>query len=213
MRIIPLARTPRTYSATAYLVLGTWNRLDDVNTLIDVGIDEFIAEEISRLNTGVGKRPVERIILTHNHFDHAGGAAALKERYKAELLAWAPGPGVDRLLQDGEELRLGDEWFEVIHMPGHSHDSICLYNRSEGVLFSGDSPLRIHSPNGTYLAEFVAVLDRLASLPVRAIYPGHDAPILSGAADLLRQSAANARQGILVASRSCGEKSEHAHVA
>ncbi len=195
MKIVPLARTPRTYSAMAYLVLGTWNRLDDVNTLVDVGIDDFIAEEISHINTGVGKRPVDRIILTHNHFDHAGGAATLKERYKAELLAWAPGPGVDRLLQDGEELRLGDQWFEVIHMPGHSHDSICLFNYSEGVLFSGDSPLRITTPHGTYLAAFTEVLHRLASLPVQAIYSSHDPPLMQGATALLQKSAALATAG------------------
>jgi hypothetical protein len=47
---------------------------------------------------------------------------------------------------------MGDGYFEVIHMPGHSSDSICLYNQAEGVLFAGDSPVLITSSTGTYEA-------------------------------------------------------------
>ena len=73
MKVISLKRHPKAYSCNAYLVLGSWNRLEDMNTLVDVGIDGFVIDEIERISTGCGKKPVEQVVLTHGHFDHAGG--------------------------------------------------------------------------------------------------------------------------------------------
>ena len=79
MRVIPLRHNPKGYTANAYLVLGDWNALQDVNTLVDVGTDGYVLDEIATASTGVGKRPVERVILTHSHFDHRGGLAKVVE--------------------------------------------------------------------------------------------------------------------------------------
>jgi glyoxylase-like metal-dependent hydrolase (beta-lactamase superfamily II) len=83
---------------------------------------------------------------------------------------------------------MGDENFEVIHTPGHSSDSICLYNQTEGVLFAGDSPLMITSSTGTYEAGFLAALKKVCARDVRAIYFGHGAPLLAGCNTRLRRS-------------------------
>ena len=78
--------------------------------------------------------------------------------------------------------------FEVIHTPGHSSDSICLYNQAEGVLFAGDSPLLITSPTGTYETGFLVALEKLCARDVRRIYFGHGAPLTEGCNQRLRES-------------------------
>jgi glyoxylase-like metal-dependent hydrolase (beta-lactamase superfamily II) len=58
------------------------------------------------------------------------------------VFAFSPNTdGVDCLVRDGDTVKMGDAYFEVIHTPGHSSDSICLYNRPAGVLFAGDTPV------------------------------------------------------------------------
>lgn len=70
MKVFCLGGNDNNYSCKAYLILGDWNSLNDVNTLVDVGVDDWIVHEIEGVSTGVGKRPVEQIILTHSHYDH-----------------------------------------------------------------------------------------------------------------------------------------------
>jgi len=176
MKVLLLNKESRIYSSNAYLVLGTWNRLDDMNTLIDVGTDESILREIRKANTGVGKKRVEQVILTHNHFDHTGNLRAITETYQPRVYAYSDGEYVDETLKDGQKLKVGDREFEVIHTPVHSSDSICLYCAEEGILFSGDTPLRIIGIGGTYSTSFVTVLESLKKLDIRAVYSGHDKP-------------------------------------
>ena len=105
------------------------------------------------------------------------------------MFAFSPNTdGVDCLLRDGDAIKMGDGYFEVIHTPGHSSDSICLYNRAEGVLFAGDSPLLITSPPGTYEAGFLAALEKVCARDVRRIYFGHGAPLTEHCNERLRES-------------------------
>jgi glyoxylase-like metal-dependent hydrolase (beta-lactamase superfamily II) len=83
---------------------------------------------------------------------------------------------------------MGDRDFEIVHTPGHSSDSICLYNEAEGVLFAGDSPLLITSPTGTYEAGFLTALEKLCARDVRRIYFGHGAPLTERCNERLRES-------------------------
>ncbi|HIJ58999.1 MAG TPA: hypothetical protein HPP56_00070 [Nitrospirae bacterium] len=69
MRIICLNKSKKIYSANPYLILGDWNTLDDVNTLIDVGTDDTIIEEIEQINTGVGKKRIDQVILLITQVD------------------------------------------------------------------------------------------------------------------------------------------------
>jgi glyoxylase-like metal-dependent hydrolase (beta-lactamase superfamily II) len=186
MNVVPLTVPSAVYNCRPYLVLGTWNRIEDVNAIIDPGADAAVVAQVEQASTGVGKRPVEVVVLTHNHFDHAAAAGAIKDRFGAKVLAWAPGHGVDETLRDGQLLRLGDGLFEVIHLPVHSDDSICLYCAQEGILFSGDTALRILNPEGTYSLAFVHFLERLVGLPLRHIYGGHDPPWENNIAEILR---------------------------
>ncbi len=181
MKVIPLKRNPKTYSCRAYLVLGSWNRLEDVNTLVDVGIDGFVIDEIEGISTGCGKKPIEQVVLTHCHFDHASGLTAIINKYHPKVCAFTKIDGVDDLLGDGNMLRMGDRYFDVLHAPVHSHDSICLHCSQDGVLFTGDTPLRALAPNRVFISEQAPALERIARLRVEMIYSGHDEPLTTNA--------------------------------
>jgi glyoxylase-like metal-dependent hydrolase (beta-lactamase superfamily II) len=206
MRIVILEHSSQIYSCEVYLVLGSGSRMEDINTLVDVGQDPAIFASIGRASTGVGKWPVEQVVLTHVHSDHSALLPRIRETFHPRVCAFSPSvEGVDSVLRGGETIRMGDQVFEVIHTPGHSSDSICLYNQTEGVLFAGDSPVLIASATGTYEAGFLAALDKICARDVRQIYFGHGPPLTEHCNERLRESlrmatgspsAAGTRQGI-----------------
>ena len=191
MKIIGIKGDERIYTCNAYLVLGTWKRIEDVNALIDIGTNGSVMDSIEMISTGVGKRPVERVVLTHNHFDHSGGVMEVKRKYSPEILACKKFDGVDKVLSDGQIIRLGDRDFEVIFTPGHSDDSICLYCAEEKVLFSGDTPLKIMTKEGGYSQEFISSLERIAQREIAIIYSGHDVPRTNNIREMLQTTISN----------------------
>ncbi|MFZ5776147.1 MAG: MBL fold metallo-hydrolase [Thermodesulfobacteriota bacterium] len=180
MRIISLRKSDTVYSCNSYMILGDWNRLEDVNTIIDPGTDGFILRELALLSTGFGKRPVEQVILTHNHFDHASAVTLLKKRYNPKVYAFVDGPGVDERLHDGQWIAAGDDFLEVIHTPGHSSDSICLYAPSVKALFSGDTSFSRTEADWRGEPEYMDGMRKVAGRRVAAIYSGHDGPVRLG---------------------------------
>jgi glyoxylase-like metal-dependent hydrolase (beta-lactamase superfamily II) len=96
----------------------------------------------------------------------------------------------DATLRGGEKLRIGGFLFDVIWTPGHSPGHVCLYERSEHILISGDHVLPSITPNVSYhpemdanpLAAFLSSLDILAQLDVALVLPAHEHPFndLSG---------------------------------
>ena len=196
MRIVTLENSGQIYTSQVYLVLGDQSRLEDVNTLVDVGQDPAVLRSIERAPAGVGKWPVEQVVLTHGHSDHCALLPRIRQAYRPTVLAFSAClPGVDSVLRDGDFIRMGNQDFEIIHTPGHSSDSICLYNQTGGVLFAGDSPLMISSPAGTYEAGFLAALEKLCARDVRRIYFGHGAPLEERCNQRLRESMRMAAAG------------------
>jgi glyoxylase-like metal-dependent hydrolase (beta-lactamase superfamily II) len=193
MRVIELSKSASIYTCRSYLLLGDWNQLDDVNTLIDPGTDGSVIDQIEMLSTGCGKVPVEQVILTHNHFDHAGGAEIFKQRYGARVYAWSEGKDVDGLLHDGQIIKAGDDQLQVLHTPGHSSDSICLYNFTHRILFSGDTQLRIRTAGEIFAREYIETLRRLSTLRIDTVYSGHDEPIDSNAEGIILETLRNVR--------------------
>ena len=102
------------------------------------------------------------IVLTHDHLDHAEGAARLASM-AGGIAILHPGGGDDA----------GP--FEVLPSPGHSRDSVCLIHGR--VCFSGDTVLgegSVFVPGGGGgLAGYLAALERLLELDLEAICPGH----------------------------------------
>ena len=197
MKIINLTENSKVYTSNAYLLLGSWNALSDVNTLVDVGRDPVVIEKINNASTGVGKKRIDQVILTHSHYDHAGLLPLIRTHFEPCVHAFSPYlETVDYVLKDGDTLKFGDRMFEVIHTPGHSHDSICLYGEEDGILFAGDTPLIIHRPGDTYQKEFVQALEKISRKSIRAIYFGHGHPMLEHCNHRLRASVENVRKSV-----------------
>lgn len=188
MKVVNLTAGSPTYTSNAYLVTGSWNRLVDVNTLVDVGRDPGLLERLEGADVGVGQRRLAQVILTHGHYDHASLLPELTARYHPTVCAFMPFEGVHRVLKVGEVVRLGDSWFEVLHIPGHSQDSICLVSAHDKVLFSGDTALLIRGADATHEAPYLDGLADLTRYDIRTVYPGHGPPMQG---DITRQIAAS----------------------
>jgi hydroxyacylglutathione hydrolase len=133
---------------------------------------------------------VERILLTHGHIDHAGGAAALREalgvpiegphRADQYLLDSLPQVGEqygiparpvtpDRWLEEGDTVTVGELTFSLLHCPGHSPGSVVFVNAAErfalvgDVLFKG-SVGRTDLPGGSHEALIRSITDKLLPL-------------------------------------------------
>lgn len=193
MRVIELSPSTSLYTCRSYLLLGDWNVLGDVNTLIDPGTDGSVIDQIEMLSTGCGKVPVSQVILTHNHFDHAAGVEIFKRRYGARVFAWSDGKDVDELLRDGQIIKAGDDELQVLHTPGHSSDSVCLYNIAQRILFSGDTQLRARTSGGGFAPEYIETLRRLSTLRIETVYSGHDEPINRNAEGIILEALRHVR--------------------
>ena len=192
MKIANLTQGSAVYTSNAYLLTGTWNAIPDINTLIDTGRDPKVIDAIRNSPTGVGKRRLDQVILTHSHYDHASLVPVIKKEFGSVVCGCSPNfEGIDRVLKDGERIRVADLDAVVILTPGHSNDSLCLYCEGEGILFVGDTPVVIQTRDNTYEDAFLHSLERIAALNVTAIYSGHGRPILSQCNELIRQSLAN----------------------
>lgn len=177
MKIINLTENSKLYTSNVYLVLGTWNTVDDINTLVDVGSDETIIKKIEAINTGLGKKKIDQVIVTHSHSDHSAILPAIKEVFNPKILAFNSHlKGVDQILRDGDVVRIGEKQFEVFNITSHSHDSICLFCEDEGILFAGDTSFPIEFENDTLYEENAAVLARLQSKHIKMEYSGHGPP-------------------------------------
>ena len=117
----------------------------------------------------------EAILLTHSHPDHTLGVAALVERFGIPVYAAAAPAEPYSRLEDGATIY----GFKVIATPGHTPDSVCFYNETEHVLFTGDTLFagtigRTDLPGGDYDSEIRSIMEKLIFLPGETeIYPGH----------------------------------------
>ena len=141
---------------------------------------------------------IEQILLTHSHWDHIADLSLLKEKTGAPVFVHpldaenVRDPGSDGIplfvvirgvepdgfLEEGKEVLLGKLRIEVIHTPGHSPGSICLYLREQKTLLSGDTLFKgtignLHLPTGQAERMWVS-LRKLAALPPETkVIPGH----------------------------------------
>lgn len=81
------------------------------------------------------------------------------------------------LLNDGDEIDLGDRMFQVMHLPGHTPGCIALWDAKNALLFSGDvvydGPLLDELP-GSNIPDYIDSMHRLRELPAEVIHGGHD---------------------------------------
>jgi glyoxylase-like metal-dependent hydrolase (beta-lactamase superfamily II) len=177
------------WQTNAYLV---WDGRSPDALVLDPGMGA--AQPLMERVTANGLR-LHLIGNSHGHVDHIFDNAPLKRASGAPLAIHADDAyrldgrnsygfevepaTAERELHEGEQVRIGDLVFDVMHTPGHTEGSICLYEERHALLLSGDvlfagSYGRTDLPGGSDEA-MVASLERLArDLPdgVRVL-PGH----------------------------------------
>jgi glyoxylase-like metal-dependent hydrolase (beta-lactamase superfamily II) len=172
-----------------------------------VGLEsERILENIRAV--GVPLEQVRYLVVTHAHADHACGARFFQEELSVEVLApageaelmakggdmelgleVARGPiypldfkyihcRPDRVLVDGEVVRVGERVFRVIQAPGHSPGIACLFFEDDRTLFSSDvvfhgGTIGLGNWPGCELAEYRRSIRKLSGLGVERLFPGH----------------------------------------
>ena len=190
-----------------YLIKG-----DAKNVLIDTGTAGHFPLLKKRLSeVGLRVRDIQLILLTHEHFDHAGATAFFHEtaivaahRLAANKLQlqddfvtlsrYYDVPSkpfwVDVWLEDGAVIDLGKHKLRVVHTPGHTSGCICLHELREGLLFSGDTvfaggTLSDIAGSGS-VSDYMESVQRLNNLKIKSIHPGHGKSSDAAAEDLPR---------------------------
>jgi len=120
---------------------------------------------------------VKFAVATHEHFDHVTTLGDLAASLEAKVVAHESSPlDCDVRVGDGDELRLGERSVRVLHTPGHTEDSICLYDGRE--VFTGDT--LFVGTIGKFDEERAEAMYRslheviLRLPPQTVMYPGHD---------------------------------------
>jgi hydroxyacylglutathione hydrolase len=119
---------------------------------------------------------VKYAVATHGHFDHTATLRELGVALGAMVVAHRDSPiDCDLKVDGGDELELGGERVLIMHTPGHTEDSICLY--TGGSLFTGDTLFvgtigKVERSNAEVMYKSLRSLVRLPEETV--VLPGHD---------------------------------------
>lgn len=162
--------------------------------IVDPGGDEdLLLAEIEKLGL-----TVEYIIATHGHPDHVCGNRKIQEAtggkiimHKADvdffeeaevkeyfsMLGLEASPPVDIIVNAGDEIRIGNVAFKVLHTPGHTPGGICLYSAPN--IITGDTLFvgglgRTDFPGGSHEELLESIRTQILTLPAETVvWPGH----------------------------------------
>ena len=129
----------------------------------------------------LGGQPLHQVLLTHHHPDHIGGVDELRERTGAQVLGFARDrhrlPRLDRALEEGEAISVGEEQATVLFLPAHTMGHIAYRFTTTEALFCGDTLFlmgcgRLFEGDPAMLW---AAMERLRALPpATRIYCAHE---------------------------------------
>jgi glyoxylase-like metal-dependent hydrolase (beta-lactamase superfamily II) len=194
MGICPLAPQIDTPAGKSLLVVATHIHLDHVGSL-----HEF-AERAGPAQSAAAFATMPDAATYADEFRTLEGAVSKLPRpgWNAADYRIEPAP-LTRILDEGDTVDLGDRRFKVLHLPGHSPDSIALFDEQDGTFFSGDAvyddTLLDDLPDSDRLA-YGRTMQRLLDLPIRIGYGGHGPSfsrerMIEIAADYLRNADQN----------------------
>lgn len=175
--------------------------------IVDDGAGCFVVDptcDADRILEALGGRTLDAIAITHAHWDHMGAARGLRDATGAEVISneveapYITGEGsfsghtmscepcpVDRMVNDGDVIQIGEVSLRVIATPGHTPGGMCLFieptdaRPGAPVLIAGDTLFagahgRVDFDEGDPLA-MSRSLARLADLPGETVVlPGHN---------------------------------------
>jgi glyoxylase-like metal-dependent hydrolase (beta-lactamase superfamily II) len=155
------------------------------------------AHDAQAILAAAGDRRLAAVVSTHGHNDHVNAGPAVGRAagapvllHPADKVLWQlahPDERPDGVLAGEQELRIAGTVLRVIHTPGHSPGSVCLYAPELGAVFSGDTLFsggpgatgRSFSDRPTILA---SIRGRLLSLPPETVvHTGHGEDTTIGA--------------------------------
>ena len=190
-RIVAPNPSPFTFTGTCVYIVG-----EGEVAIIDPGPAD--PAHLDVLLAAISGERVARIVVTHSHRDHAGGAALLQRRTGAPIvgarahrvadgkptradashaLDYAP----DETLEDGARLAGRGFTLEAVATPGHAANHLCFALAEENALFSGDHVMAwstsvVAPPDGSMRA-YLASLEKVARRSEAIYWPGHGGPV------------------------------------
>jgi glyoxylase-like metal-dependent hydrolase (beta-lactamase superfamily II) len=152
-------------SAGAMVIDPADDNLEHLNAVIDAG----------ELRGGI-----RRILLTHGHPDHIGGAEILRQQLGVPICAYSRSaiPFIDEEIPDNTPFPAGDDILRTLYTPGHRFDHLSFFLEKQHTLFAGDlvastSTVVIPTPPEGDLFDYMNSLKRLQSLHINEIVPAH----------------------------------------
>jgi hydroxyacylglutathione hydrolase len=186
------------YPEYGMLDSNTYVIKDHINIIIDIGSLQYLQNLIKDLKRdGINPEELKVILNTHFHLDHYMANEEFKKLFGSKILAHPlqkkfynttvnessrafgiqPVPYIEDDIIDVAEIKKGNLQLEIIPVPGHSEDSICIYSKKEKFLISGDvifneNTGRVDLPGGN-AEQLKHSIDLLSKMDIQYLLPGH----------------------------------------
>ena len=195
MDVCNLTHESTIFTSNAYLIFG------ERTTLVDVGSDPRTLEKIN-LHTS----KIDSIVLTHQHPDHVGSLHDIMNAFQPDLHCYADHPLQTSKLTNGQKILIGDDWYEILHTPGHSTDHLVFLNHNS--IFTGDIVVysdqafhrgsfgRTDLPGGSREDLISSIESILSNSPqdLRNMYPGHGPMFHGDVVEVISKALARAKK-------------------
>jgi len=189
---------------------------DKKAVIIDSGMGFYVGGLIRAINRLKLREKKILLILTHAHFDHIGGVYFLRKKLDMKVMMHKvdaipvelgdarvtaayfltgaeriPPLKVDHKLADNERIVVDDWNFRIIHTPGHTAGSICIFEEKTRTLASGDTIFsktigRTDLPTGNF-RQLINSIKKISMLRVENLLPGHGHTVLGDAGERIRE--------------------------